>query len=244
MLRAACSKLRLALPRARVSLAGQPLLRRSAAPYHAHRGRRILPFRPPNRSRQYPNRRLPSASTVFIFLKPRPTAAGAPRRSLALLRSGLIRFAEPALIFGIDANIMSFGADRRSVHCPFGPCLPGLADKPSAGPDWIREIELDGFRILAHLRGRSIRLATRNGHDLAERFALAADAVAAPPVKSCYEHACALGCEGICRSGWDRRIGSVGRLIGSRSRIRQSRRCGDSKRRIGVSGRVGARQSA
>ena len=97
----------------RVSLAGQPLLRRSAAPYHAHRGRSILPFRPPNAAANILTGGSPApprAGTVFIFFKPRPTAADAPRRSLALLRSGLTRFAEPALIFGIDADIMSFGA--------------------------------------------------------------------------------------------------------------------------------------
>ena len=65
------------------------------------------------------------------------------------------------------------------------PCLPRSANEPPAGPGWIHEIKHDGFRILAHRRGRSIRLITRNGHDLANRFPLAVAAIAALPVKSC-----------------------------------------------------------
>jgi ATP-dependent DNA ligase len=36
---------------------------------------------------------------------------------------------------------------------------------------------------LAHRKGRAIRLMSRNGHDLADRFPLAAEAT--PPVRSC-----------------------------------------------------------
>jgi bifunctional non-homologous end joining protein LigD len=42
----------------------------------------------------------------------------------------------------------------------FDPCLPRSADQPPAGPGWIHEIKHDGFRILAHRRGRSVRLIT------------------------------------------------------------------------------------
>jgi hypothetical protein len=58
----------------------------------------------------------------------------------------------------------------------FDPCLPRSADQPPAGPGWIHEIKHDGFRILAHRRGRSTRLVTRNGHDLADRFPLVTEA--------------------------------------------------------------------
>ena len=71
-------------------------------------------------------------------------------------------------------------ADRRPS--PFEPCLPRPADEPPTGPGWIHEIKHDGFRILAHRRGRSIRLITRNGHDLANRFPLAAEAIEALPI--------------------------------------------------------------
>ena len=65
------------------------------------------------------------------------------------------------------------------------PCLPRPADRPPAGGDWIHEIKHDGFRIMARRDGAGVRLLTRNGHDFAGRFPLAAAAVAALPVRSC-----------------------------------------------------------
>ena len=64
------------------------------------------------------------------------------------------------------------------------PCLPRRADKPPAGRDWIHEIKHDGFRIMARRDADGVRLLTRNGHDFAGRFPLAAPAVAALPARS------------------------------------------------------------
>jgi bifunctional non-homologous end joining protein LigD len=77
----------------------------------------------------------------------------------------------------------------------FDPCLPRPADRPPAGPGWIHEIKHDGFRILAHRRGRSVRLITRNGHDLADRFPLVAAAIEELPVKSCVIDGEAIVCD-------------------------------------------------
>jgi bifunctional non-homologous end joining protein LigD len=77
----------------------------------------------------------------------------------------------------------------------FEPSLPRVADKPPVGPGWIHEIKHDGFRILAHRQGRAVRLLTRNGNDLANRFPLAAAAVLALPVKSCVVDGEAIVCD-------------------------------------------------
>jgi bifunctional non-homologous end joining protein LigD len=77
----------------------------------------------------------------------------------------------------------------------FEPCLPRIADKPPAGPGWLHEIKHDGFRILAHRQGRSIRLLTRNGRDLADRFPLAAAALEALSVRSCVIDGEAIVCD-------------------------------------------------
>jgi bifunctional non-homologous end joining protein LigD len=77
----------------------------------------------------------------------------------------------------------------------FDPRLPRSADRPPAGPGWIHEIKHDGFRILAHRHGRAVRLITRNGHDLADRFPLAAAAIAALPVRSCVVDSEAIVCD-------------------------------------------------
>jgi bifunctional non-homologous end joining protein LigD len=65
------------------------------------------------------------------------------------------------------------------------PCLPRPADRPPIGGDWLHEIKHDGFRIMARRDAASVRLLTRNGHDFAGRFPLAAAAVAALPARSC-----------------------------------------------------------
>lgn len=67
----------------------------------------------------------------------------------------------------------------------FEPCLPRPALVPPAGPGWIHEIKHDGFRILAHRRGRAVRLFSRNGHNFADRFPRIAEAIEALPIKSC-----------------------------------------------------------
>jgi bifunctional non-homologous end joining protein LigD len=77
----------------------------------------------------------------------------------------------------------------------FEPCLPKLAAAPPAGPEWIHEIKHDGFRILAHRRERAVRLLSRNGNDLTDRFPLAAAAVLALPVRSCVVDAEAIACD-------------------------------------------------
>jgi bifunctional non-homologous end joining protein LigD len=83
---------------------------------------------------------------------------------------------------------------ERSLHT-FDPCLPRPASEPPAGPGWIHEIKHDGFRILAHRRGRGVRLLTRNGNDFADRFPLIAEAIEALPLKSCVIDGEAIVCD-------------------------------------------------
>ena len=48
-----------------------------------------------------------------------------------------------------------------------------------------KKIKHDGFRILAELGPSGVKLITRKGFDLAERFPLAVAAIAALPARSC-----------------------------------------------------------
>jgi bifunctional non-homologous end joining protein LigD len=77
----------------------------------------------------------------------------------------------------------------------FDPCLPRPASEPPTGPGWIHEIKHDGFRILAHRRGRNLRLFSRNGHNFADRFPLIAEAIEALPVRSCVVDGEAIVCD-------------------------------------------------
>src|SRR5690606_7261640 len=61
------------------------------------------------------------------------------------------------------------GAVKQKVTRP-KPELASLADAPPRGEDWLHEIKLDGYRILAHVRrGKKVRLITRKELDYAAR---------------------------------------------------------------------------
>ena len=89
---------------------------------------------------------------------------------------------------------------QRRIHADkserrFEPCLPRLAKQPPAGPGWIHEIKHDGFRIIAHRDAGGVRLITRKGFDLADRFILAATAIASLPARSCVIDGEAIACD-------------------------------------------------
>ena len=50
------------------------------------------------------------------------------------------------------------------------PMLARLVDGPFSHQDWLFEPKLDGFRALAFLRGGQVKLRSRSGIDLTERF--------------------------------------------------------------------------
>jgi bifunctional non-homologous end joining protein LigD len=65
------------------------------------------------------------------------------------------------------------------------PCLPSSADKPPSGSNWIHEIKHDGYRLMTQRDPVGIRLLTRNGHDMANRFPLVVEAMNHLKVRSC-----------------------------------------------------------
>jgi bifunctional non-homologous end joining protein LigD len=77
----------------------------------------------------------------------------------------------------------------------YEPCLPRLARQPPVGAAWIHEIKHDGFRIIAQRDTAGVRLVTRNGFDLADRFFLAATAIASLPARSCVIDGEAIACD-------------------------------------------------
>ena len=42
-------------------------------------------------------------------------------------------------------------------------CIPTVASVPPTGPGWLHEIKHDGYRLVARLEGRRVRLFTRRG---------------------------------------------------------------------------------
>ena len=59
-----------------------------------------------------------------------------------------------------------------------------LVDEAPVGDGWLHEQKFDGYRILAELDGRKLRLLSRRFNDWTAQFPTVVDAVAALPVKS------------------------------------------------------------
>jgi ATP-dependent DNA ligase len=101
----------------------------------------------------------------------------------------------PTLIFtamSVTRELQRRLPPDRSLR-PFEPCLPRPAKQPPSGPGWIHEIKHDGFRILAHSDGRSVRLLTlrQKTDGITLNIHYEGDGAAI------YKAACTLGCEGI-----------------------------------------------
>jgi bifunctional non-homologous end joining protein LigD len=76
----------------------------------------------------------------------------------------------------------------RSRSLPAGfipPCLPTRAPSAPSGDQWLHEIKHDGIRIIARKQDKRVRLFSRPGNDLTERFPLIAEALRRLRSRSC-----------------------------------------------------------
>jgi bifunctional non-homologous end joining protein LigD len=64
------------------------------------------------------------------------------------------------------------------------PCSPVLARSVPAGDDWQHEIKFDGFRVQAHIIGKTVRLYSRSGGQLSERYPQLVSALGELPTRS------------------------------------------------------------
>jgi bifunctional non-homologous end joining protein LigD len=62
------------------------------------------------------------------------------------------------------------GARKRRIPDALKPQLAALAAKAPEGSEWLHEIKYDGYRLLARLEGRKVRLTTRGGLDWTAKF--------------------------------------------------------------------------
>jgi bifunctional non-homologous end joining protein LigD len=62
------------------------------------------------------------------------------------------------------------------------PMLASLAPEVFDNPEWLYEIKWDGFRIMSHVDGTSVRLLTRNDQDYSEKYRSVADELLKVPV--------------------------------------------------------------
>jgi bifunctional non-homologous end joining protein LigD len=65
------------------------------------------------------------------------------------------------------------------------PCLPIKANTLPSGGLWIHEIKHAGFRIVARKNGAQVRLYSRAGNDLTDRFPVIVETLANLRTRSC-----------------------------------------------------------
>jgi bifunctional non-homologous end joining protein LigD len=75
------------------------------------------------------------------------------------------------------------------------PCLPTKAPRPPSGGLWLHEIKHDGFRVIARKDGARVRLYSRPGNDLSDRFPLIVEALARLRSRSCILDGEAVACD-------------------------------------------------
>jgi bifunctional non-homologous end joining protein LigD len=84
------------------------------------------------------------------------------------------------------------------------PCLPTKAPQPPSGDTWVHEIKHDGFRVIARKDGERVRLYSRPGNDLTDRFPLIVEALARLRSRSCIIDGEAVCCDEDGMPNFDR----------------------------------------
>ena len=91
----------------------------------------------------------------------------------------------PLLTAGPLAQYLPRMSSSKSAKGFFLPCLPMTAPSPPSGPLWLHEIKHDGFRMIAQKRGDRVKLYSRHGTDMTQRFPLIVDAMVRLSASSC-----------------------------------------------------------
>ena len=84
------------------------------------------------------------------------------------------------------------------------PCLPSSAPQAPSGEEWLHEIKHDGFRVIARKIDKHVKLYSRPGNDLTDRFPLIVDALAKLRSRSCIIDGEAVACGDDGISSFDR----------------------------------------
>ena len=77
-------------------------------------------------------------------------------------------------------------ARKTAMPARVEPQLCQLVTDPPTGDDWVHEIKLDGYRILARLDRGRVTLLTRNAQDWTAKFPGVARAVATLPARQAW----------------------------------------------------------
>lgn len=134
----------------------------------------------------------PRAEFDVVAQMPNSVASGksigdlAPSRTKSSnRRSGraVRRSASPPAVKAISAASLPHAVAARQPAL-ISPQLAVLAANVPRGADWLHEIKLDGYRLIAYRTARGVRLLTRNGKDWTQRFEPIQAAVKALPISA------------------------------------------------------------
>lgn len=78
------------------------------------------------------------------------------------------------------------GDRRAALPSRLAPQLASLVGAAPPGKEWLHELKLDGYRILARIDRGRVKLLTRNGEDWTGRFALVSRALARLPIEQAW----------------------------------------------------------
>jgi bifunctional non-homologous end joining protein LigD len=84
------------------------------------------------------------------------------------------------------------------------PCLPTKATQPPTGDAWLHEIKHDGFRVIARKDDHQVRLYSRPGNSLTDRFPLIVEALVWLRSRSCIIDGEAVCCDDTGVPSFDR----------------------------------------
>ena len=114
------------------------------------------------------------AGHTKLAKKPRPKARK-PRKSSAADRPDH-RIRKPRTHNSLDPGALE-GARKTAMPTQIAPELPTLVAKSPHGDEWLHELKLDGYRMIAFVRDGKASLHTRRGHDWTHRFRTVAAAL-------------------------------------------------------------------
>lgn len=78
------------------------------------------------------------------------------------------------------------GARTAPLPARLSPMLASLAAEAPDGGNWLHEIKFDGYRLLARVEAREVKLFTRSGHDWTRKFPTIAQACARLPCREAW----------------------------------------------------------
>ena len=95
---------------------------------------------------------------------------------------------------GAVRKLMSLRSVRILPAGFIAPCLPTTSPQPPSGKEWLHEIKHDGIRVIACKIDARVRLYSRPGNDLTQRFPLIVETLASLPARSCIIDGEAVAC--------------------------------------------------